>query len=58
MKHLAQFALGAIYGNQGDTARAMEVYKELEKNGAYSKRESHSANHSKAEGQSGGHRSF
>jgi len=44
MKPLAQFALGAIYRNHGDTARALVVYTELEESGAMSRR-GHSGAH-------------
>ena len=54
MKNLARFALGAIYRNHGDNPKAMETYKQLEESGAYSKGESHSGNHSKAESPAGG----
>jgi predicted negative regulator of RcsB-dependent stress response len=42
MKYLAQFALAAIYRNHGDTKRAMDVYKDIEESGVYSRPEGHS----------------
>lgn len=58
MKHLAQLALGTIYGNHGDTERAMEVYRQLEKGGAYIVGESHSGSHPQAGRPSGARPSF
>ncbi len=49
MKPLAQFALGRIYSNHGDTARAMAVFKQLEESGAYSVGAHRSGPHSAAE---------
>jgi predicted negative regulator of RcsB-dependent stress response len=49
MKPLAQFALGRIYTNHGDNARAMATFKQLEEGGAYGVGAHHSGGHSVAE---------
>jgi predicted negative regulator of RcsB-dependent stress response len=49
MKYLAQFALAAIYRNHGDTKRALEVYRDLEESGVYSRPEGHSGGHPRAQ---------
>lgn len=41
MKPIAQFALGALYRNHGESDRAMQVYGELEASGALSVHEHH-----------------
>jgi predicted negative regulator of RcsB-dependent stress response len=49
MKPLAQFALGAIYRNHGDTPGARGVYKDLEESGALARHGSHAGKHSRKE---------
>ena len=49
MKPLAQFALGRIYSNHGDTAGAMAIFKQLEESGAYAVGAHHPGGHSGAD---------
>jgi tetratricopeptide (TPR) repeat protein len=45
MKPLAQLALATLYKNHGDGPRAIEIYKELDKNTKYSKHGNHQPGH-------------
>ena len=58
MKPLAQFALATIYANHGDETRAMEVYRQMEQDGALPAAASHGGGHDKAQRRSGGGPSF